>query len=245
MKTQSKPRNKLRTILCTVTLLICILSLATISILYAKNITPQQLLSSIGIIPEQKVTNYTLLSWENSLKQLQYDADIVFIGDSLTNGENFQEYYKNQKILNLGLSGDSLQGIHKRSAIISHFAPKKIFIQGGINNLAGDNIDNLIKLYDAMINEIVANNPSAKIYIQGILPISNAKQTKGRTNENICKLNKQLCSIADKYKLTYIDLFPLYELSGEMNPEYTTDGIHLKDEYKYLWLEALYQYINN
>lgn len=29
-----------------------------------------------------------------------------------------------------------------------------------------------------------------------------------------------------------------------MNPEYTSDGVHLKDKYKYLWLDILEKYIH-
>lgn len=43
--------------------------------------------------------------------------------------------------------------------------------------------------------------------------------------------------------MTYIDVYSVYVLNGEMNPEYTKDGIHLKDEYKYLWLDVLAEYI--
>ncbi len=42
----------------------------------------------------------------------------------------------------------------------------------------------------------------------------------------------------------YVDVYSAYVLNGEMNPEYTRDGVHLKDEYKYLWLEILSEYVN-
>ena len=63
------------------------------------------------------------------------------------------------------------------------------------------------------------------------------------TNKNIVKLNEELRSMADRNGVTYIDVYSVYVLNGELNPDYTVDGLHLKDEYKYLWLEELSAYI--
>lgn len=95
-----------------------------------------------------------------------------------------------------------------------------------------------------MIKDIMSDNPDNEIFIQSILPISNKNQTRGLTNENIIKLNAKLQEIAKKHGITYVDIYSAYVLNGEMNPEYTRDGVHLKDEYKHLWLDILSEYIN-
>lgn len=222
--------------------LICILLSTTIGVFYLKELTPQRFLSKFGFnFPEE--INYTLESWNSSLKQLDYDADIVFIGDSLTKGENFQEYFPDKKIVNLGLSGDTLSDISKRAFIISELTPEKIFV-GGVNSLSSNNPHTLATQYEEMIVEIISNNPEDEIFIQSILPISNKNETAGLTNKNIIKLNSKLEEISKRQGVTYIDVYSTYVLNGEMNPEYTLDGIHLKDEYKYLWLDLLSKYVN-
>ena len=75
----------------------------------AKGVAPlflHRMLAKLGL-SEYQTTNWTLVSWERSLEQLDYDADIVFIGDNLTSGEDFQARFPDKQILNLGLSGDS------------------------------------------------------------------------------------------------------------------------------------------
>ncbi len=243
MKTKNNKGSKLWITVSIILLLICILLTATLGILYVKKATPQRLLSKLGFhFPEE--TNWTLESWNSSLEQLDYDSDIVFIGDSLTRGENFQEYFPDKKIINLGISGDSLSGISKRAFIISELTPEMIFVEGGVNSLGSNSVDSLAAQYDSMIAEIIANNPGDEVFIQSILPISNKNQTGGLTNENIVKLNAKLQEIAERQGVTYIDVYSVYVLNGEMNPEYTKDGVHLKDEYKYLWLDVLSEYVN-
>ena len=213
-----------------------------LGVLYVKKATPQKLLSKLGFSYPAE-TNWTLESWNSSLEQLVYDSDIVFIGDSLTRGENFQEYFPDRKIINLGISGDTLVGISKRAFVISHLTPEMIFIEGGVNSLNSSSIDALAALYESMLEEIMADNPGDQIFIQSVLPISNSNQTGGLTNDNIVKFNAKLQEIAEKHGVTYIDVYSVYVLNGEMNPDYTKDGIHLKDEYKYLWLDVLAEYI--
>ena len=225
-------------------LLICILLSTTLGVLYIKKATPQRILSTLGIIKLPEEINWTLESWNSSLEQLDYDSDIVFIGDSLTRGENFQEYFPDKKIVNLGISGDTISGISKRSFVISELAPEMIFVEGGVNSLSSNSVDNLAVQYENMIKDIMSDNPDTEIFIQSILPISNKKQTRGLTNANIIKLNARLQEIAKKHGVTYVDIYSAYVLNGEMNSEYTKDGIHLKDEYKYLWLDILSEYIN-
>ena len=207
-----------------------------------KKATPQKLLSKIGFsFPEE--TNWTLYSWNSSLEQLVYDSDIVFIGDSLTRGENFQERFTEKKIINLGISGDTLHGISKRAYVISALTPEMIFIEGGVNSLASNSVDSLASLYESILVHIMSDNPGDKIFIQSVLPISNGNQTGRLTNQNIVALNAKLQKISEKHGATYIDVYSAYVLNGEMNPEYTNDGVHLKDEYKCLWLDVLEKYI--
>ena len=239
----SRKCNRLLLAAAIVLLLLCFLFTAALGLLYVKHATPQRLLARLGFsFPNE--TDQILASWNTSLSQLDYDSDIVFIGDSLTLGENFQQYFPDKKIVNLGVYGDTLAEISKRAYIISHLNPEMIFIEGGINSLQFSNADTLATTYESMLVEIMTDNPGARVFIQSIFPISNKRQLGGRTNENIVILNTRLQDIAEEHGATYIDLHSVYVLNGEMNPEYTKDGVHLKNEYKYLWLDVLADHLH-
>jgi len=242
MKTKNKG-SKLWITISIILLLICLLLTATLGILYVKKFTPQKLLSKVGI-KVTDATDYSLMSWNSSLEQLVYDADVVFIGDSITRGANFQEYFPDKKIINLGRSGDTVSGISERSYVISHFTPEMIFIMGGVNSIKSNSIEDIISQYESMITKLKTESPNAEIFVQSVLPIQNKNQEGKLTNSNIVKLNEELQSMADRLGVTYIDVYSVYVLNGEMNPEYTVDGVHLKEEYKHLWLDLLSEYIH-
>ena len=235
--------NKPFLIAALILLTVCLLLAAVLGVLYVKKASPQNLLAKLGFSYPEEV-DWTLNSWNSSLEQLVFDADIVFIGDSLTRGENFQERFPDQKIVNLGISGDTLEGISKRTFVISHLTPEKIFLQGGINSLHNNSVDALAERYETMLVSLMEDNPGAQVFVQSVLPISNSSQTGERTNENIVKLNAALEEIAEKHGATYVDIYSAYALNGEMNPEYTVDGVHLKEAYQYLWLDVLAGYIH-
>lgn len=230
-------------IVSSILLIICLLQTTLFGILYVKKLTPQKLLSKVGI-KVTDATDYSLFSWNSSLEQLVYDADIVFIGDSLTRGENFQERFPEYKILNLGRSGDTVSGLSERAYIVNRFTPEKVFIMVGVNSIKYNSIEDIISQYESMIISLMKDNPNTEIYIQSVLPILNKNQEGRLNNKNIVKLNDELKKMADRLGVSYIDVYSVYVLDGEMNPQYTVDGIHLQEEYKYLWLDVLSKYIN-
>lgn len=240
--TTKKNTPKLLVLITTFLLVLCILSSSFIALLFVKQSSPQYALNKIGFNFEQP-TNWTLFSWNSSLEQLDYDSDIVFIGNSLTCGENFQEYFPKSKIINLGLSGDTILGVSERSNVISNFTPEKIFIECGVNSFSSTSFETMAEQYESMVSKLTTENPSAQIYIQSVFPISQSRESGNLTNENIIAFNTELESISDDYNAVYIDIYSHYAEDGQMKSEYTIDGIHLKDEYKHIWLDVLSEYI--
>ena len=192
--------------------LICVLLSATLGFLYVKKMTSQKFLSKLGI-DVTDATDYSLYSWNSSLEQLVYDADIVFIGDSLTRGENFQEYFPESKIINLGRSGDTLSGISERSHVIARFTPEKIFVMGGFNSIKTNSIADIITQYEEMVIDLNNENPKAEIYIQSILPVQKKIEEGRLTIKNIVKLNDELKSMAERNGVIYIDIYSVYVLN--------------------------------
>lgn len=159
-------------------------------------------------------TNWTLASWERSLEQLDYDADIAFFGDSITLGGDFQSYFSNKKIINLGKSGDSLIGMEKRVKMLNFIKPEKVFIMGGINSLTDTNSDTAFQYYADMLDAIQVEVPDAQLYIESILPISEEKEKICADNSVIFEFNNRLKALADEKNMVYVDLHSLYVLNG-------------------------------
>jgi Lysophospholipase L1 and related esterases len=65
-------------------------------------------------------------------------SDIVFLGNSLTDGCEWAELFENPHIKNRGISGDVVLGIYDRIDPILKGKPAKIFLLTGINDVSHD-----------------------------------------------------------------------------------------------------------
>lgn len=203
-----------------------------------------KVLVKLGIIEATAQTNWAVVGWNNTLEKLNYDADIVFFGDSITRGSDFREYFPEKKIVNSGYPGDTLVGMIDRVSGVAAVSPEKVFVLGGINGLTDVNIDNCISTYSDLIDELLEALPEADIYIQSVLPISSSKELSVCHNSTIVKFNSTLEQLASEKGVSYVDLFSLYEVNGEMNPELTKDGVHIYPEAYSLWAEEIAKYID-
>ena len=176
--------------------------------------------------------------WNQCLKKLDVDVDVVFYGNSITAGSDFREYFPDVSICNLGYGGDDLPCLRFRAYTIAAVNPEKVFVMGGINSLNNTPIPVFSDQYTLMIKAIQESVPDANIYLQSILPVESKKLT-----EKIRKCNDIIDSLASAYGCTYIELFPLYETNGAINPEFTKDGTHLKKEHYDKWANAISAYI--
>lgn len=173
------------------------------------------------------------------------ENNIVFIGDSITDGSEWGELFKRNDILNRGIGCDSTRGVLDRIDEITTHHPSKIFIMIGINDLHlfNSNVDDIVERYKNILYTIKNDSPNTKIYIQSVLPINN-KFIKNVKNQDIIQLNNRLQLIARESNCTYVDLHSVFYKDDALNLEYSNDGIHLTGNGYLVWKDSIDQYIN-
>ena len=187
---------------------------------------------------------YAVDCWRKSLDKMNIDVDVVFFGNSITKVSAFHTYFENVSVCNLGYSGDNLKGMNNRISLVKTVKPEKVFIMGGVNDLAAKDDKYIIETYKQMLVSMKDSIPTAQIYVQSILPIGkNRYKDRKSDNERIIRLNKQLETIAKELQLTYVDIFSLYYKDGELDKTITHDGIHLYPEAYNRWAEKIRPYI--
>ena len=176
--------------------------------------------------------------------------DIVFFGNSITDGGEFHELFNMPNIKNRGINGDNVSGLIERAGQITKGKPSKIFILIGINDIAqGHSVNQIIAEYQKLINKLKKETPVSKIYVQSVMPINNDfgryKSLVGK-EAMIPELNKELESLAEKNDLTYIDLWPILAepSTGKLIESYTPDGLHLSGKAYKAWTGLLLPYLN-
>ncbi|GHT83806.1 esterase [Bacteroidia bacterium] len=171
--------------------------------------------------------------------------DIVFLGNSLTEGGKWDEYFPKQKIVNRGIIGDEAMGIYDRLYQILPGKPKKIFLQTGANDVSHDlSIDSIIGLVTKVVDKILLESPETKLYLQGSLPIDESfgryKNLTGKT-EVFPVLNERLKFLAASRGIVFVNLFPLFTAPNTyvLNKELTTDGLHLNSKGYEIWTKQI------
>ena len=222
---------------------LCIFALAAFWLVFQKAGYDRKLLAKLGLAEPAAVTTHAAFGWNNTLYKMDYDADVVFFGDSITQDSDFRTYFPEQAIVNLGLYGDTLTGMIDRVPGVASVKPEKVFLLGGINGLTDRNVDICAETYEALLEELEAYLPDSQIFIQSVLPISSAREGYGLHNSSIVEFNSRLAAMAQERGMTYVDLYALYEKDGQMNPEFSADGLHLLPESYGLWAEQISAYM--
>ena len=204
-------------------------------------------LERLGIMkidPVKRGDYWSIQGWTNTLEKLHLDMDVVFFGNSITRGSCFEKYFPNVKICNLGYPGDNTDGMLLRVKQIKVVNPEKVFVMAGINGLHIQTEEVFTEKYATMVDSIKLAVPTAKIYLQSILPVNpSMKAGKVFSKEKIARCNELVQKIAEEKGCVYIDLYKLYAVDGIMPKELTRDGVHLYPEAYDRWAEEIKKYV--
>ena len=180
-----------------------------------------------------------LQAWTNSLRQMNAKADIVFFGDSLTYYGDFSSVFPDKVVCNLGLRGDTIQGMIDRVEQVKMLEPKVVYLMAGINDVAKCTSHQFEYNFECLINGLMNQIPGADIRIQSLLPVNDILFSISCSNSQICDINNIIKSIAFCHNFRFIDLFSAYESGGVLPKDLTLDGVHLTVESYQLWIDTL------
>lgn len=174
--------------------------------------------------------------------------DIVMLGNSLTDGCEFNELMGNRHIKNRGIVGDIVQGFIDRIDPIIKGQPKKLFIMGGVNDISHDvSADSIARVMEKLIVMVKQGSPRTKIYLQSLLPFNNEvrewRLLVGREHV-VVEANILLEQVARRQGVTWINLYPLFaDDQGRLRADLTNDGLHLMGKGYLIWRDALRPYL--
>ncbi len=180
-----------------------------------------------------------------------YFKDALFIGDSRLQGFGFWSGLPATYYCATGFhiyKYDTTKVVQTENGKVPIFdampydAFRKIYIKVGLNELGYGTEENFEQTYAQLIDKLREYEPHAIIYVHAILPVTAKKSEtdKAHNNPNIEQRNAALKEFAKREKAYFIDAGPaLSDDEGNLRPEMTSDGIHLKPEYMKIWREFL------
>jgi len=205
--------------------------------LFTINCYTQQNTDQFNIPIYKKNPNYTsFIKLFKTYKTTQ--ANIVFLGNSITQGGNWSELLGRKNIANRGIPGDMLEGFLARLNDVITLRPKICIIMGGINDVyAWISVENIYKNYIKLLRKLKRN--SIKPVLVSTLYAASTYPNSETRNKEVTKLNKKVKKYANQYNIEYLDLNKFLSRNEYLRKDVTVDGIHLNWLGYKIWTEQL------
>jgi lysophospholipase L1-like esterase len=209
-------------------------------VLYGQSpITNQRLFDTIPFLPDHYARRVAQFESESVVS-----GSIIFLGNSITEGGNWNELTGAKTMVNRGIGGDITFGLLRRLNEIIRWKPAKVFILIGINDIGKDIPDAVIAdNCGKIVLKLKQGSPQTKVYLQSILPlnpkISGFPQHYDK-EDHVLQTNLLLRHIAEASGAEYINLYPLFlDRDQRLDPKFTHDGLHLTPAAYRKWVDFL------
>jgi lysophospholipase L1-like esterase len=172
------------------------------------------------------------------------DADIIFIGDSITQGwlgkgkDVWTANFASRNALDFGISGDQTQHVLWRmdNYPIQRLHPKVAVVLIGTNNLH-NTAPEIASGVKAVLTKTQTMFPGIKIILVSIMP-------NRRANDLMMDANLILRTFADDKTVYYLDLVPLMTPVGDNWKGLGPDHLHPDASGYQLWTDAMLPLLN-
>jgi lysophospholipase L1-like esterase len=169
---------------------------------------------------------------------------LVFIGDSLTEWYGWQERFPSYRVMNLGISGETVEELlERRNRIRERIkGPDIIFLMTGINNILSERYDITVP-YREIVRNLTTWYKGAKIVVQSLLPVD----MPWIHNDTIRTINRHLADIAREHDAEYLDVYGHFvDENGKPKPRLLSDdGVHLAAKGYEIWAATVEKHLNH
>lgn len=176
----------------------------------------------------------------------QGNVDLVFIGDSITQGwegrgkKVWKKYYGKRNTVNLGIGGDRTQHVIWRldNGNLSGITPKAAVIMIGTNNSGNNSPEQIAEGVTLIVRQLQKKTPKTKILLLATFPRgANPADKRRQVNE---KSNAIVMKLAADDNVSYLDIGKKFlSDDGSLSREIMPDLLHLSDRGYTIWAESI------
>lgn len=184
------------------------------------------------------IFNIFLFNKKNII-EYKNDENIIFFGDSITEGYRLDKYFPKKNVVNKGISGNRTTDLVNRiDKDVYEYNPSKTLILIGINDLAMETEkEDILENIQLIINGLQINRKNSEIYVESVYPVNKDLIIEKNTsfaytldNVKVMNLNNDLKKMCEENDITYIDVYSkLIDDNNNLKSNYTYDGVHLTD----------------
>jgi len=172
--------------------------------------------------------------------------EVVVVGDSLTERAEWWELL-DRPVANRGIAGDTVARVRARLDDVVALDPGVVFLLIGVNDLlAGATPEALATGHAALVAELRRRLPRARIVVESLLPIRGTRVARDAalTSATVRRANELCRRGAAAAAADWLDLHAwLADPDGELDPRYSSDGLHLSGAGYRAWAAAVLPYL--
>lgn len=206
-----------------------------------------------AVTPSPRTTEYewmTIERWETMHAEdvdiaAQGDVDLLFIGDSITEGwpQNlWEEYFGDYKAANFAIGGDKTENLLWRlnNGSVGQLEPEVVSLLIGVNNfgLSQHRPDDVALGVQAVVETLLDAFPDARILLHGIFPHKQSAEDPARTD--VRRVNEQIASLAEHERVYFLNIGDqLVQANGDISKDIMPDYLHLSEAGYRIWGDNL------
>lgn len=208
-------------------------------------------------VPVQDMKGTKPIEYDLMMKNINRNADIVFLGDSITWGwvgnnnfnegiEIWDEFLKPMNAQNCALVSDRTQHTLwqiTNGKVIESFEknPRLFVVMIGVNNiLAGDPPASIAKAIENIVKVLKKKVPDSRILLLSILPINIKNTDSSKYNTQIAKVNSIIGKSVDNKSTFFLDMTKSFiGDDGKNDEKLFTDGLHLTESGYQRWHDVM------
>jgi lysophospholipase L1-like esterase len=185
------------------------------------------------------------------------DVDLLFLGDSITQGWNDNEiwkrYYGPRRAANFGIGGDRTQHVLWRieHGELEGTHPRVVVLMIGTNNAGANSAEEISAGIKAIVKELHERLPESKVLLLGAFPRAYRPRDTPKNatpvplkpdaaSEKLTAVNKEISKLDDGSTITYLDIGKAFlNDEGLISPEIMPDYVHLSAKGYRKWADAM------
>lgn len=177
------------------------------------------------------------------------DVDLMFLGDSITQGWNdndvWKRYYGPRKAANFGIGGDRTQHVLWRlgHGEFDGLSPKVIVLMIGTNNIGRNTPEEIAEGVRAITDRLHSGAPQAKILLLGVFPRGVSRDKEAKTDKldpRPGQVNQIIKKFDDGKTVFYLDIKDAFiGDDGLLHKELMPDFLHFSPKGYRHWAEAM------
>lgn len=172
------------------------------------------------------------------------DVDLLFVGDSITDGWRNQKawkHFESFKPANFGIGGDRTEHVLWRlqNGELDNIKPKAMVLMIGTNNVGANKAEQISEGIEAIVKHVRKTSPDTKILLLAVFP-RGEKAEKNAAREKINTINKTIAKLDDGKNVKYLDIGDRFlKDNGALTKDIMPDFLHLSGAGYEIWAQAI------